>query len=368
MRFPAKPGLKLFLSVLSFTVGLSSAIAIHQLFTGISLVETMLMCVAVIYVLSTWFSRNTISRYRDSGYTPRRSKRIWDDFCVNVAVFVIEPICISFMYAGLVLLICKWIAPDQLKRLANGVYDMYVFSKTYIRKPLATLIAILSVAVFLRVISHTVLKRIRKYTKWIGFPFQLAGTLLFFVQADHGLSNKYVSWKINEQMFEAENGQGTSFDSSTEDQAQVKEIIVYYVATMVERLDQDWHRYDSSSAAVNSSSFRDALVQLERSWEKDISIKEDLFAGLRGAIPSIGEDDQRHVDEILDNYAEVKARNDHFVASQLYDDAYLASPKSRKSIVEILTDGRTSIDERVKTPNQEVFIILPEIRTTGLVK
>ena len=330
-------------------LGLTEINKTGESFTSQTLVETILFIGPILYFISKSLSSEVITKYRDLGYSPKKFKRTLDDIYVTMNTVIIQPICLDFVYSSFFLLLLKWIAPEQLGSVANVVYSIYLFNKKVFKTPLAMLILVVSILTLLNILSHTALKRLKNIKKTVGIPLKLVTTLLFFVNIDTGISGKYISWKIN-QDHPTSAGTNVTFNATSAQEEEVKEIIKAYVDVMFHHLPTPDQISDSD---YSCRELYEALEKIKGDRSKDEKILKDLYDGRAGATKSLENKDE--VEGLLKRDKDPAERSTEFKSTNLYDAAYTNATHPLKKLYDILTDERKSIHDKVESPSQSIL-------------
>ncbi len=339
--------------ILCFFTGIVGTRMIGQVFTSFSLLETLLFVLSPIYIVSKFFTGKTIQRYQDNEYRPSKKKRNLDDFLVRINIFGIQPICLDFLYASFLLLVVKWIAPDKLGRIANVIYDIYYFNKTYIKHPLSILMIIVGILTIVRILSHTYYKGLKKFKKIVSFPTKVLATCLLFINIDTGISSKYVYWKINEEIPKEQTGKWTFNDATQSDDHEIKTITEAYVHHMLNVLKESTNNTDTDSQVP--AIYIESLQNISAGWHKDPDLRKDIYNGKAGEKTIYNDEEKIDVEDLLKSFQFEESKTSVFQNNTLFEDFHSAPPKNKASLFSALTDERTNINERNLTPNESIL-------------
>jgi len=323
----------------------------QEWFTGRTLIETILFSASLCYLFFKYQSSKIIRHYQDSTVNYSKNKRRWHDAFVNISVFVVQPICLDLLYGCFALSLLKLTAPDRLGSIAKVVYSIYLFNKNIIKQPLTALILIFSVLAVLHILSHTFLKKIKKYVKYISFPFKLAAILTLFINVDKGISNRYISWKINQNKpIEKDN---ITFNATEEQEKNLKQVTDAYTEYVVNRFSEvDNEKNDPKSSNQSEQSFYHALTNIINSTEKEPTIKLDIYEGKAYSKRTYSEEEKNIIEKC---YKKQSFDETIFKATDLYQEAHSVSQGNLSQFLDILNDARNTIHKVEQSATENVL-------------
>jgi len=354
MKKTSKQLFNLAFVVFCFFLGVAGIIAAKQFFNSYSLIETILTILPLVYLTSKYYTNTTIIRYQDSGYVPQKERKFFDDIIVSMNVYIIHPLCLDFLYASCLLIVVKWINPNSLKALANGVYWICQFNKQYISHPLLILFIVLGLLTLLNILSHTVLKKARTIKKTVSFPIKLAAVLMLFISIDHGINNKFISWKVNYDPLTKKAGE-VSFDATAPQQEQMKEVISAYVDYMLAVLAADQQDSEEQYSAYDAHAFFSALNMLAKEVVEMPGIRKDLYRGYAGMKGPLSPDEVQIAESFINHYQFEEAKRSVFRGTKLYEKGFEQTEQKVPDLLTILLDERKSIRKAPENPNRKVL-------------
>jgi len=178
-----------------------------QIYTGETLVESLMLSASLVYLFARYYISSVIARYQNPDYRPSKVIRVKDDLTVNITAKILLPLAMNFVIACACLLAIKYfnlfIIPG-LGRLLNAIIS---FNEHYLKYPIIIMSVILGVLTICRILTEDFYKKYRKLTLKITSPVKILAIIVLFLGADQIIQSERILFEIHA---EAQSGFDTS--------------------------------------------------------------------------------------------------------------------------------------------------------------
>lgn len=349
--------------IICFFVGLVACIYNYEIFTSASLIETILIVCAAVYIFFRYQVSLIIRKYQDADFIPAKSTRLFHDYFATLSTQVIIPICRDFLYAAFFLFIVKNLDFVNLNKTADFIYSLYEFKKDFLKSPLKYLLIILTVLTLLRYLSHNKLKAYKKFIKFVTFPMGVAATLLFFMHTDTGLQTNILTWELGKKPAE---GKNLTFNAGKTEEKKVEEIVDAYVDLIVDNLSQNNTNNLTADDKINFSSdtFYYAVHHVASLEKINPFVTKEIMQGHAGSESKYLLSEKADIRKMIATYNPATSSNTRFRATGFYEAAYNPRTERQTSLqdfLDLLNEERESI--HIKPEDETGYLVKDLLKT-----
>ncbi|WDF78960.1 hypothetical protein PQ469_02940 [Mucilaginibacter sp. KACC 22773] len=205
----------------------------RSMFTPDTLVETLLFICASLFLVAKYAASSLIAKKNTAPLQFASWQQIKDNAWLYLSFEVVQPLCLSFLYACAFLLLVKVGLLLGFDLFSQPIYDLNELNERYLAGFIWGLVSLVVFFTLLDIVSIGFSIRVKKLTSGFSYVFKVIAILVCFLHLDSRIVNKTIAFRMDNEPIKTE--KKVSFRYAPEQEKMIKNIIENYVVVLLHR-------------------------------------------------------------------------------------------------------------------------------------